>query len=97
MKQIIMAFLLYSICVVVNAQLRIQMPVYCGDTDTWLKNIQKEYKEQPVWTAPSDDRNSVFMLLMNEKTKGWTFVKFNEQIVCVMAVGDNGQMTKHTE
>lgn len=94
MKTAIMAFLLYSISVVVNAQVRIQMPVYCGDTETWLKTIQKEYKEQPVWTAPSDDRSSVFMLLMNEKTKGWTFVKLNEQIVCVLSVGDNGQMMK---
>ena len=94
MKTAIMAFLLYSISVVVNAQVRIQMPVYCGDTESWLKTIQKEYKEQPVWTAVTDDRSSVFMLLINEKTQTWTFVMFNEQITCVLATGDNSKLLK---
>ena len=94
MKNAIMAFLLYSFSVVVNAQARLSMPVVCGDTETWLRAIQKEYREQPYWTAPSDDNRSMYMLFLNEKTMTWTFVKLNEIVTCVIAAGDDGKPTK---
>ena len=94
MQKSVMAFLLYSCSVVVDAQVRITMPVFCGDTETWINNTQTEYREQPAWTAVSDDRSSVYMLLINEKTHSWTFIKFNEQIACVLSAGDNSKLIK---
>lgn len=96
MKQSIMAFLLYSLSLVVNAQVRMNLPVYCGSTENLLRTLQTQYKEMPTWSAASDDKQSVFALFYNQDTLSWTFVKFNEEIACVLSAGENGVLLRPT-
>lgn len=94
MKNAIMAFLLYSFSVIVNAQSRASVQVYCLPTESLMKALQTKYQEQPYWTAPSEDKQAMYMLLFNDQKQTWTFVKFNEDIGCILAAGDSGMPIK---
>ena len=62
--------------------------VVCAATAQLMKEING-VKEIPFWAGK--DKNSYYGLFVNEKTREWTLVQFNENVACVLGVGG-----KHT-
>ena len=69
----------------------IQKPVECVDTETLFRAlISSDYEENPIWLGIQPGATlSRYSLFMNEKTKTWTLVQFNEKIACVLGTGEN--------
>lgn len=67
----------------------VEKPVVCDKLVTVIEGLQKgQYKELPVWIG-KDDRSN-FSLFLNEKTKTWTMVQFNDSIACILGEGEKG-------
>lgn len=65
-----------------------QKPVVCADLKTIIEFISGgEFKEQPYWTAKDD--KSKYVLMVNEQTKTWTLIQFNDQVACILGAGEN--------
>jgi len=69
----------------------IQKPVECVDTETLFRGlIGSDYKENPIWLGiQSGVSLPKYTLFVNEKTKTWTLIQFNEKISCVLGTGEN--------
>ncbi len=69
----------------------VEKPVICERTELVIESLQKgEYKEQPVWIGV--DESSRYSLFVNNRTKTWTMIQFNQQIACIIAVGTKAKM-----
>ena len=86
-------FLLLAVLVVglaAGQSVTMQKPVECSDTATLLRGLgSSDYKEKPIWwgiepgaTVPR------YSLFVNEQTKSWTLVQFDEKIACVLGTGE---------
>ena len=75
-----------------SAQLvTVDKPVECGKTDILLPGLMlSEYKEKPIWVGKSEE--TAYSLFVNEKTKSWTLVQFNEKVACVLGTGEDSKM-----
>lgn len=51
-----------------------------------------DFKEVPSWAGK--DENSRYVIMLNEKTKSWTIVQFNDQVACVLGSGTDGAVLK---
>jgi len=71
--------------------LTIQKPVECAETETVFRGlISNNYKEKPIWWGIESGTNmSKYSLFVNEQTKTWTLIQFNEKIACVLGAGEN--------
>lgn len=68
----------------------VEKPVVCEKTVTVLEAFSKgEWQEKPFWIG--EDNKSKFGLLVNEKTKTWTLIQFNNDIACILGTGINHQ------
>ena len=69
----------------------VQKPIACADTATLLRGLSgSDYKEKPIWwgiepgvTLPR------YSLFVNEETKSWTLIQFDEKIACVLGTGES--------
>jgi hypothetical protein len=69
-------------------QIVVQRPIVCGDATAVFSEITgKDIKESPQWTGLSDSGNSGFVLLVNPKTKTWTFIQFEKSTACILGLG----------
>ena len=68
-----------------------QKSVECTDTETLFRGlIGSDYKEKPIWLGiESGDKVSKYTLFVNEETKSWPLIQFNEKIACVLGTGEN--------
>ena len=66
----------------------VEKPVICDTLKTVIETLTGTgYREQPFWAG--NDETSRYILLVNEKTKSWTMVQFNNKIACVLGTGEN--------
>jgi hypothetical protein len=66
----------------------VEKPVICDTLKTVIETLTGTgYREQPFWAG--NDETSRYILLVNEKTKSWTIVQFNNKIACVLGTGEN--------
>jgi len=64
----------------------IEKPVLCAQTETVMNAIAKsQYSEKPTWIGA--DEKSEFTLFVNEKTKTWTLIQFDNNVACIIGVG----------
>ena len=85
--------LLFALLVVglVTAQsVTVQKPLKCGDTKTLIQGLAGEdYMEKPIWWGVEPGATvSRYSLFVNEQTKTWTLIQFDEKIACVLGVGE---------
>jgi hypothetical protein len=76
---------------IVTAQsVTVQKPVECVNTETLFQGlISSNYKEKPIWLGiQSDAPLPKYSLFVNEQTKSWTLVQFDEKIACVLGTGE---------
>jgi hypothetical protein len=71
------------------AQVKVEKTVICGTTTEVFESVTKEWKESPVWTSRLDD--SRIVLTINETTKTWSIIQYNENIACVIEAGEKYQ------
>ncbi len=84
--------LVVSVIGIVAAQpVTVQKPVDCVNTETLFQGlISSNYKEKPIWLGiQSDAPLPKYSLFVNEQTKSWTLVQFDEKIACVLGTGEN--------
>jgi hypothetical protein len=69
----------------------VQKPIECADTATLLRGLSgSEYKEKPIWFGIEPGVTvSRYSLFVNEETKSWTLIQFDEKIACVLGTGEN--------
>jgi hypothetical protein len=69
----------------------VEKPVVCEKTEKVIESLQKgQYKENPSWIGYDD--KSKYALFSNEKTKTWTMIQFNENIACIIGVGEGSKL-----
>ena len=69
----------------------VQKPVECADTAVLLQGLAGiNYKERPIWWGIEPGATlSKYSLFVNEQTKTWTLIQFDEKIACVLSTGEN--------
>jgi hypothetical protein len=86
----ILIFLTSLITVTALAQTTTKKEVYCDNTDKLLLILQNgEFEELPIWFGKGDGKAPNYSLLVNQKTKSWTMIQFNNEIACVIGTGEN--------
>ena len=77
--------------IAVAQSVTMQKPVECADTEILFRGlIGSNYKEKPIWMGiESGSTLSKYSLFVNEKTKSWTLIQFDEKIACVIGTGEN--------
>lgn len=85
---LILALLLVGL--VAAQSVTVQKPVECVDTATLLQGLSgSSYKEKPIWWGTEPGATvSRYSLFVNEETKSWTLIQFNEKIACVLGTGE---------
>lgn len=67
--------------------------VVCSDVKTIIEFLSGEdFREMPNWAGK--DENSRYVLMLNEKTKSWTMIQFNDQVACILGAGTDGSILK---
>ena len=86
----ILIFLTSLLCLTAVAQTTTKKEVYCDNTDKLLLILQNgEFEELPIWFGKGDGKAPNYSLLVNQKTKSWTMIQFNNEIACVIGTGEN--------
>jgi hypothetical protein len=69
----------------------VQKPIECADTATLLRGLSgSDYKERPIWWGIEPGATvSRYSLFVNEETKTWTLIQFDDKIACVLGTGEN--------
>ena len=77
--------------IAVAQSVTVQKPVECADTATLLRGLSgSDYKENPIWWGIEPGATvSRYSLFVNEQTKTWTLIQFDEKIACVLGTGEN--------
>ena len=90
MRKFLLGVLLLP-ALVVAQPVTVEKPVICEKTELVIESLQKgEYKEQPIWIGV--DEASRYSLFVNEKTKTWTMIQFNQQIACIIGAGNSSMI-----
>jgi len=88
MKPKIVAILLAIPLLVYAQSIIIEKPLQCLPTDQVLRELTREYAEQIVWHGVGVDQElRRYGLWVNESSKTWTLVQFDETIACILGAG----------
>jgi len=77
--------------IAVALSITVQKPVECVDTATLLQGLSgSDYKEKPMWLGVESSASlPKYSLFVNDETKTWTLIQFDEKIACVLGTGEN--------
>lgn len=90
MKKFLLSVLLLP-AVAMAQPVTVEKPVVCEKLHIVIESLQNSnYKEVPIWSGI--DEKSKYALFANEKTKTWTFIQFNQNIACILGVGEKSQL-----
>jgi hypothetical protein len=90
-KLLLVAPLFCLISSIAGAQVEKQKPVLCYPIGQLIKEI-KEMREEPQWTGSSIQGESQYLLVANEKDKGWTLIQFDGVNGCVIGAGTKSRL-----
>ena len=67
-----------------------QKPLHCGDTKTVIQGLTgNDYKEKPIWWGTESQAPlPKYSLFVNEQTRTWTLIQFDDNMACVLGVGE---------
>jgi hypothetical protein len=85
----LLGLILFISSVVVAQPIVIQKPVTCTETKMLLQGLtSSDYKETPAWLGIEPGAEvSKYSVFVNQKTKTWTIIQFNDKIACVLGTG----------
>ena len=86
----LLLFVLLVLGIAVAQSVTVKKPVECADTATLLRGLSgSDYKERPIWWGIEPGATvSKYSLFVNEETKSWTLIQFDEKIACVLGTGE---------
>lgn len=90
MKTCAVAFLFCLTSTIVYAAelFTVSKPVICSDPKSIIEYLSGEdYREQPNWAGR--DEKSRYVLMVNDKTKTWSMVQFNDTVACIIGAGES--------
>jgi len=75
---------------VVAQTVTVQKTLQCGSTPALIQGLQgSAFEEKPIWWGiQADSPASRYSLFVNDETKTWTLIQFNETIACVIGTGE---------
>lgn len=89
MRKFLLGVLLLP-ALVVAQPVTVEKAIICEETGKVIDALQKgQYKEMPSWIGY--DEKSKYSLFVNEKTKTWTIIQFNETIACIIGNGEGSR------
>lgn len=67
----------------------VEKPLTCAETPVLLSLLSgSDYKEKPIWWGiESNATLSRYSLFVNDETKTWTLIQFDEKMACVLGTG----------
>ena len=67
-----------------------QKPIEGVDTALMFRGLSSsDFKEKPIWMGTEPGVTlSRYSLFVNEETKSWTLIQFDEKIACVLGTGE---------
>ena len=76
--------------VVIAQTVTVEKTVQCGSTATLIQELQgNSYKEKPIWWGIEPSSSvSRYSLFVNDATRTWTLIQFNETTACVIGTGE---------
>lgn len=85
----LLGLILFITSIVVAQPIIVQKPVTCIDANTLLQGlIGNNYKETPLWLGIEPGAEvSKYSVFVNQQTKTWTIIQFNDTIACVLGTG----------
>ena len=88
-----MKYLLLLVLLVVGLvaaqSVTVEKSLQCGDTKSLIQTLTGEdYKEMPIWWGIEPATVSRYSLFVNEQTKTWTLIQFDENMACILGVGN---------
>jgi hypothetical protein len=98
MKKSYVAFLFCLASTIANAQSRsdfaeVPKPVLCGPISIILSNLTNdEIGESPIWGGNDLSGNSSYSIFVNEKKGTFTIIQFNQELGCILGIGDKSQL-----
>ena len=86
----ILIFLTSLVCLTTVAQpMTTKKEVYCDKTSKLLVILNgDDFEEVPIWFGKGDGKAPNYSLLVNQKTKSWTIIQFNNDTACVIGTGE---------
>jgi hypothetical protein len=90
----ILIFLTSLVCLTAIAQpMTTKKEVYCDKTSNLISILQGEdFEETPIWFGKGEGKAPNYSLLVNQKTKTWTMIQFNNDTACVIGSGESSNM-----
>ena len=87
--KVILLLLVFIFGYVAAQTISLQKTVGCLSTEIMLKGLNdSDYKEKPIWMGiESDAPMSKYSLFVNDDTKTWTLIQFDDTIACVLGTG----------
>ncbi len=88
MKYIFLLVLLVANIAIAQIEIA-QKPLDCANTQLILRGLMSNnFKESPIWTGIEPGVTlSKYSLFVNEQTKEWTLIQFNEITACILGTG----------
>lgn len=80
----LMDYLLASLLISTNVM--IQRPVACVPVVQGMKTLVEEYQETVYWHSARDSGITA-ALTVNATTGTWSFVEFNQDLMCIISAG----------
>lgn len=65
----------------------VNVSLSCFETKGVYHFLNEEYKETPAIGLRTQDKDLVFVLLMNKKDKTWTIVSTKDKVTCIIGMG----------
>lgn len=74
----------------------IDTKILCNETKIVLAEIAKsEYRELPLWVGETSRQSKTkTAIVANEKTRTWTLIQYNEDVTCIIAIGEGFRFVK---
>ena len=67
--------------------------VYCDKTSTLIPILKgKDFEEVPIWFGKGEGKTPNYSLFVNQETKSWTIIQFNNDVACAIGSGEGYQM-----
>lgn len=91
MRKIVVAFLSALTSLVVDAQVyKFDKPVVCSSLKVVIEYVSGEFDEAPFWRG--SDETSKYILMVNETTTTWTMIQYNNDLACIVGVGNSSKL-----
>lgn len=88
MKTFIFALLFITGTALAQEPVIVEKPLICAKTKELLNGLKNNYKELPVWVG-SDEKSKYSLFVSDSGT--WTLIQFNENVACILGVGENSK------